>query len=129
MNLEIEIPGLKIKLEYAEKQHVDRLINSVMNYAQGGSFTDVYDVAQQFVKKKREGPKNFTPEVNGIKTYDNGKVTYKCKYNCGCGHDGVRYIIGDEEHVHCHDCNEKLKVSPATLNDAYDEDFNYYLAY
>ena len=129
MNLEIEVPGLRIKLEYAEKQQVDRLINSVMNYTQGGSFTDVYDVAQQFVKKKKEGPKNFIPEVNGVKDYGDGKLGYRTPYSCICGHKGIRYPTLEETFVHCHSCNTKLDMVPASKNDAHDKDFNYFLAY
>jgi len=132
MNLEIEIPGLKLKLEFAEKKQVDRAINAVMHYAQGGKFTDVYDVAQNYVEMENLKPskRRVTQEVNGVKTYPDGSVKYKCSYNCSsCNHKGVRWIEALGDSVHCHNCNQKLKVDTSTPNDAHDEEFNYYLAY
>lgn len=129
MNLEIEVPGLKLKLEYIDKKQMDRTILAVLNFAKGGSFEEVYQATNKVEEPQEKKPKNYTPHVNGIKTYSNGKVAYKCSYNCGCGNRGERFIAGDEEHVHCHECNGKLMVSPSTLNDAHDEDYNYFLAY
>lgn len=132
MNLEIEVPGLKIKLEYAEKKHIDRTISAVMHYVQGGKFTDVYDVAQNYVEMENLKPskRRVTQEVDGVKTYPDGKTKYKCSYNCSsCNHKGVRWILTLEDPVHCHNCNQKLKVDTSTPNDAHDEEFNYYLAY
>jgi len=132
MNLEIEIPGLKIKLEFAEKKQVDRTLLAVMHYVQGGRFEDVYDVSQTYVEKVTPNArqlKNDTLVVDGVKDYGNGKLGYKCSYRCGCGHTGVRYPTEKEEYVHCHKCNEKLPISPATLNEAHDEEHFYFVAY
>ena len=132
MNLTIAKGDFKIEVDYIDKKDFKEVLISAFNYIEKGSFIDKYESFQATNKveePKEKKVKNFTPEVNGIKDYGNGKLGYKCAYRCGCGHKGVRHIVGDEEHVHCHECNEKLLVSPATLNDAHDEEFNYFVAY
>ena len=132
MNLEIEVEGLKIKLEFAEKKQVDRTLLAVMHYVQGGRFEDVYDVSQTYVEKttpNARAVKKATQEVDGIKDYGNGKLGYKCSYRCGCGHTGVRYPTEKEEYVHCHKCNEKLNMMASTADELHDEEFNYFIAY
>ena len=132
MNVEVEALGFKVKLEYADKKQVDRLIVAMAKYAEGGSFTDHYDVAQSYVQMENKPPskRRVTEEVDGVKHFPDGKVKYKCSYNCSsCNNKGVRWIEGSEDSVHCHNCNESLIVGPSTLNDAHDEDFNYFIAY
>ena len=134
MNLEIEIPGLRIKLEYADKKQIDRTVNAVMNYVQGGKFTDVYDVAQNYVKMTDLKPSKsrVTPEVDGVKNYPDGKTKYKCFYSCGCNHTGIRWVEKTETVTYCHDCNGELLISPVLDEKgepSHDKDFNYYMAY
>ena len=132
MNVEIKINDLHIKLEYADKKQVDRLILAAIHHAQGGKFEDVYDVSQTYVKKttpNARAVKKAVPEINGVKDYGNGKKGYKCAYRCTCGHKGVRYPCDKEEYVHCHKCNEKLSIMPSTPNEAHDEEYFYFCAY
>ena len=129
MNLEIEVPGLRIKLEYTDKKHVDRTVLAVMQYVQGKSFNDVYDVAQTYVEKTTPNtPKKFVAEVNGIKHYPSGEKGYKCSYSCTCGNKGIRYVKEDANETECHKCKTKLTLMPAHENEAHDDDYNYFLA-
>lgn len=128
MNVEIEINDLKIKVQYTDKKHVDKLILAAVNYMNGGSFEEVYS----FVEKPKEQPKKekkFIPEVDGVKTFKDGSQGFKTKYFCTCGHDGIKYAQLDDDYITCHSCNTKLNLSPVASDEAHDEDFNYFLAY
>lgn len=133
MNVEITVKGITIKVQSTDRKHVDNLILAAIHFENGGKFEDVYEVKkkaeQKVISDEPKKPKNFTPEINGVKDYGNGKVTYKCGYTCMCNHTGVRYIEGHEEFVHCHRCNEKMNVMAASPNELHDKDFYYFLAY
>ena len=133
MNVEITVKGITIKVQSTDRKHVDNLILAAINFENGGKFEDVYEVKkkaeQKVVSDEPKKPKNFTPEINGVKDYGNGRLGYRCFYRCPCGHKGVRYPTEDENHVHCHECNEKLNMTSATQDEAHDKDYNYFVAY
>lgn len=130
MNVEIEVPGLRIKLEFTDKKHIDRTVLAVMEYAKGGSFKNVYDVAQTYTTRDYSEKKStFIPEINGVKTYEDGTKGYKCRYECGCGNNGTRYIKEDEVYCKCHKCKSHLTVQASTPDELHNEDYDYFLAY
>ena len=71
---------------------------------------------------------NFVPAVNGVRVV-NGVTLYQTKYKCECGNEGVRYVKEDAETTTCHKCGKELQLYPASLNDAHDEEYNYFTAY
>ena len=137
MNLEIEINGLKIKLQYADQKQIDRTILASMAYAAGGDFAEVYQVPDNKQIQTQEPTaepgekkrKSIISDENGVRVYKNGKTAYKCNYRCMCGHHGIRYIGDDETFVYCHECNQTLNTMPSTVDQAHDENYNYFLAY
>ena len=145
MNVEIEVEGLRIKVQNTTKDHANNLLLAAIQFVHGKEFKLPYDLGQVIpitpatveeiipddmekinpIEKDRKKVK----AVEGVKDYGNGELAYQCFYRCGCGYKGYRYIKGYEEAVHCHKCNEKLAVTEATPNEAHDEEFNYYLAF
>ena len=73
--------------------------------------------------------RNYITPIEGVRTHNNGLKEYKCAYKCNCGNEGVRYIDINADRTACHKCKCELDVYPATINDAHDEDFNYFVAY
>lgn len=136
MNVEIEVQGLKIKVQNTTKEHANNLLLAAIQFAHGKEFKLPYDLGTEEIIPENitktndiEKDRRKVKAVNGIKDYGNGELAYQCHYKCGCSYSGYRYIKGIEEHVYCHKCNSKLKVTESTLNNAHDSDFNYYLAY
>lgn len=136
MNVEIEVDGLKIKVQNTTKEHANNLLLTAIQFVHGKEFKPPYDLATQEIIpddihkiNEIEKDRRKVKAVNGIKNYGNGELAYQCSYRCECGYVGYRYIKGVEEHVNCHKCNAKLKVTESTPNDAHDEEFNYFLAY
>ncbi|WP_342557333.1 hypothetical protein [Lysinibacillus sp. FSL P4-0201] len=50
----------------------------------------------------------------GTKEFEDGQIKYQCKYWCDCGHTGKRWVSRSAVYAHCHECNSKLIVEPAT---------------
>lgn len=52
--------------------------------------------------------------ATGIKTTDDGKKRYRCRYECpNCHHMGTNYIYKKTKEIKCYACRGKMKVHPA----------------
>ncbi|MDR7237152.1 hypothetical protein [Neobacillus drentensis] len=91
----------------------------------------VGDKLQEALNKKAEEPEFFR---TGIKVDEDGTKRYKCRYSCNCGKKANHYVWLKTEEVHCHECEQPLKVSlasgevDATGTPVRDEYGNYYTA-
>ena len=139
MNVEITVKGITIKVQSTDRKHVDKLILAAIDYENGLDFKESYlnglEVNYERPKVKGETKqqtknlRNFVPEVDGVKTYKNGEVEYKCSYYCECGNNGTRWLKGDEKKVKCHECKTELGVMAASPTELHDEEFSYFTAY
>lgn len=53
--------------------------------------------------------------ITGIQIGTAGEKRYRTYYWCDCGNKGKRYIEVGTDQIHCHNCNKKIWVDPATL--------------
>lgn len=139
MHLKIKKGDFEIEALNVDSETFERVLVSVMNHIEGKSFSNTYGSVkkrqqgieeQPVVKSSKEGKGNYIKPIDGVRTFPDGRQEYQCSYKCTCGHSGIRYIADDDisGKTKCHKCNTELAVIPATLNDAHDEDFNYFLA-
>ena len=139
MNVEITVKGITIKVQSTDRKHADKLILAAIDYENGLDFKESYlngleanydrPKVKGETKQQTKNLRNFVPEVNGVKTYANGAMQYKCSYYCGCGNKGVRWLDGDEKTVKCHECKTALNVTAAHPSEAHDHEYFYFTAY
>lgn len=56
---------------------------------------------------------NLAP--SNVREIDGSNKLYQASYHCDCGHSGKRFIPETNYYLKCHNCNDKLLVEPATL--------------
>ena len=148
MNLSFKTKDFELELTYSEGEQVETTLITLMTCLTGSTFIETYKQVSNYLEERKDAHKAKSDElerirlerkaekakakeieaVNGVKTYENGKKAYKCSYFCTCGHKGVRYVHEDATSTYCHSCNSELTLTPSTLNEAHDQDFNYFLA-
>ena len=146
MNLKLKTNEFEIELTHADHKHIEPALLAIMSALNGPNFIETYYQVQKDVeelkalkqankclkndveKNDNKTVKNYIEPVDGVRTHENGVKEYKCSYSCTCGHSGVRYVHEDAETTTCHKCKTELTLMAATLNDAHDKDFNYFLA-
>lgn len=67
----------------------------------------------EIIESKQE--EEQTNWKTGIRYNNEDEPRYQTKYWCDCGNTGKRYVPKDSKYVHCHECNQKLIIEPATL--------------
>lgn len=145
MNISIETKDFKFEAAHFDRKDLDKIIVSVFQYVEGGSFVKKYAnqiKSEESVKvallgktEKRTDAtprlvENYITPVNGVRTHNNGGQTFKCSYSCTCGHTGVRYVDKAALVTSCHKCKTELGVFPATSKTGVpDDEDNYFVAY
>ena len=137
MNIEIKVDGLEIKVQNITKDHANNLVLAAIQFVKGKEFrssnleTKDSEIIPENIHELNaiEKDKHNAKEHRGLKVLPDGTTNHRCAYKCPCGKHGRRYIKDMDSPVHCHQCNMKLEVQPSTLNDACDEEENYFLAY
>jgi hypothetical protein len=116
MELKIKTEQFELFINNADKQTLTAIFDFMKNAVLPKPFFEKYN-------------KNYIEPVNGIRTHENGTKEYKCSYKCKCGKEGVRYVHEDADRTACHRCKSELTIYPSSMNDAHDDEFNYFVAY
>ena len=96
----------KANKEEEKSQQISKVLPKIN--AERSLSAPIREVAKISLASDSEAP------IFGTKEFEDGQIKYQCKYWCDCGHTGKRWVNDNAQHVHCHECNSKLIVEPAT---------------
>lgn len=105
-NVKTSAAVISSKIEKEKSQQISKVLPKIN--AERTLTTPISEVAKINCATDSASPKF------GTKEFENGQIKYQCKYWCDCGHTGKRWVSRDAVYAHCHDCNSKLIVEPAT---------------